>query len=99
MNDKTAVSLTRMLSAQNNNYRLIGFLLILIRDLQKRQIYTAVRFPDRRKLDELERTRFGDFTDLSEMGLHLGISVWNCVGDEHFITSMLKLVIKTHNVV
>lgn len=67
MNYETAVSLTRMLSSQNNNYRLIGFLLILIRYLQKRQIHTAVGLPDRRKLDELERTRFGDFTDLPKM--------------------------------
>lgn len=56
-----------MLSAQNHNDRLIGFLLILIRDLQKWQIDTAVRFPDRRKLDELKRTRFGDFADLPEV--------------------------------
>ena len=46
--------------------------------LQKWKIHNTVGLPDPRKLDELERTRFGDFKNqICIKWLHLGTSLWD----------------------
>lgn len=89
-----------MLSTQDYDCWFVGILFfVLIRDFDKRHVDSTVGFTDTGKFDELERRGFCDVLDLSEVRLHLGVTVWHRVRDVNLILLVIKLKIKTHCIV
>ena len=100
MDDETRVRFTGVLSAHYHDSWLVRILfLFLVRNLNEWQIDTSIGFADRTELDKLEWRHFSNVPDLSQVHLHLSVSVRNGISHEHFVHFVFELEVERHAII
>jgi hypothetical protein len=91
MDNKTRVSLTRVLTPDYHHYRQVFFVLYF----KNRNVQTTNRFPNTLYLNNFRFLPPLRALDLLQVQVHVTKRVRNSIATEHFISTLLKSVIKT----